>query len=170
MSVALQPLVERLKAALVNPGSTSGLFDFTDPREDDWVIALGNAFWQARMWRFFADWRLNSTWDAIIPVVEDGEEFPEDLQHLVVLIAALTALENKLPEMNSKFSSKSGEEEFSVENSATLLSNLFKARRQDLEDLKADLVQSPLTVARNVGVIDMVVERADTWYETWIAA
>lgn len=170
MAVPLLPLVDRLKASLVNPGTTDSPFVFGAAQEDDWVGALANAFWQARMWRFFTDWRLNPSANAIIPGVEDGDEFPEELQQIIVLTAALTALENQLGTATTKFAVESGEEKFSTESSSNLLVALLKARRSDLEKLRDDLVSSPTTVARGIGVIDMALERAQGCFDVWLAA
>lgn len=169
MAVALDLLVPRLTATLVPPGSEAGLFPTDDDSVESWVPVLANAFWMCRLHRFFTAWRLNVAGDTIQPVASGGADMPGEYQQLIVLSAAVATLEVKLLEFNTKFRAKSGEEEFEAEKAASLLVELIRGWRRQLEDIREDLVTRE-DCRTNVAVIDLVVERLDRCYPTWVGA
>lgn len=167
MAVATAPLVLRLVAAMNPPGTTTPQFADAEDEEDNWLLVLANAFWMARLKGFFTDYRLSTDYAQILTVV-GTDDMPDELQQLIILVASIEALRARLLETNSVFRVKSGEEEFEVQTSATLLNALLASRLKDLDDLHEHLV-TDARAATNVGLIDLVLERND-YSSAWVGA
>lgn len=150
----LNDLVSSLKAS-VNPPGTD-YFDATNPQ---WVAALGNAFWWARLQGYFTAYRLNADGDQIVPAVSgDGTpELPRELQQIIVLVAAMNTLESKVLSFATKKRVKAGPVESETQQDARPLLLLLQQRRQELEDIRVLLLGSRYhTMA---GIVDLAIER-----------
>jgi hypothetical protein len=160
MSVALVDLVPRLEASLTVPGAPA-LFSFTSAEEDGWVGALAGAFWNARLAGLFTTYIVDVGGDAISNVDPTGDEFPVELHQVVVLFAALNAIEMRFAGF-ADTRAKSGEEEFEQKRPVSLLNALLAARRKELEEIKEDLLDDvPGPSSTAVAFIDLALARHD---------
>lgn len=151
MAVDLSDLVESLKLEVNPPGQNL----FPDANDTEWAGRLANAFWNARIDGFLAGF-----------VEEDGELFPtsgdadmgRDLQQVIVFIAAMTAIMQRIREFNTAFRAKSGPVEFEQERSA----NALRDQAQWLRD-RYNLILRRLSDLGTVPdyVIDAVAARGD---------
>lgn len=134
MAVELSLLVGRLQASLNAPGES--FFTFTP---DQGVQALANGFWWARLRGFFPNYRVTADGSQIVPV--DGDDDLSDVeQQVVVCWTALVCLENKLAGLTLSEKYTAGPVSSSEERSSTLLRDLVRARRAELETLKEELI------------------------------
>lgn len=155
MSVALSTLISRVKNSVNAPGGS-----FIVAEDTDWISALGNAFWAIRIKGFFTEYRLSED-EQSIETIEGSDEMPGEVQQLIVLQAAIAALEGKFAELNTKFRTKSGEEEFETGKTASLLQDILKARRLELAALHDQIVSDP-ALARFSYAVDLVTVRLET--------
>lgn len=155
MAVALDLLLDSLKASLNVPGEASPMFNIDD-NEDEWITALANGFWQARARGFYTAYRINAAGDSIVNVA-GGDDMAREDQQVIVIQTALMAIDNKLLTLFTKTRDKAGPTETERERSSTLLKQLMLDRRTELEDIrKAVVLSGGATTAR---VIDSVLER-----------
>ncbi len=152
MAVALEDLAPRLDATL-NPPGGGGLFVATT---EQYTASLANAFWYAKLWGLFAGYRANSS-NEIVPV-DGGDDLSEDLWQMIVLFAALTALEARIAGLLTYVRSKAGPVESEKRRSAEVLVQLLKAKRAELEDIRDDLAGADQTT---VSFIDGVLARTN---------
>lgn len=155
MSVALSTLIPRVKASVNAPGGS-----FITAEDADWIAALGNAFWAIRIKGFFTEYRLSDN-DQAIETIEGDDDMPGEVQQLVVLQCAIAALEGKFAELNTKFRAKDGDSEFETGKTASLLTDILKARRLELAALHEQLVSSP-ALARYSYACDLVTVRLNS--------
>lgn len=155
MSVALASLIDRVRNSVNAPGGS-----FITADDPDWVAALGNGFWSIRIKGYFTEYRLSEDEQSIETIVGD-EDMPGELRQLVVLQTAISALEGKFAELNTKFRAKSGEEEYETGKTASLLQDILKARRAELAALHEQIVSDP-GLARYSYVCDLVSVRLNT--------
>lgn len=151
MAVALADLLPALDASLNDPGSDAPFF-VIQTKETQWVNALANAFWWAWMRGFFAGHKVDVAGETIVPVDGDGDDLSRGMQQVVVLFAALKAIEAKLLALPTGKRNKAGPVETETQRSAQLLRFLYEQRRQELEDIKDELADGG--DATGVAVID----------------
>lgn len=153
MAVQLDSLVGRLRASLNAPGEE--FFAFTDTEGID---QLANGFWWARMRGFFTEHRVSGT---EIIALNGADELSDVEQQVVVCWTAMVCLENKLAGLVlSETYRAPGGLEASEERSSTLLRDLHKARRAEMDELKDQLAGSGRTTA--VAFIDAVCARSNS--------
>jgi len=167
MAVPTEPLVRRLVASVVPPGATTAMFPSVDDDEDGWRLVLANAFWSARLQSYFTEYRLSAEYDEILTVVGD-DDMPDELQQLIVKVAAVEVVLAKMLEVQTKFRAKSGDNEFETEQSATVLKAILDALRADLAALKDQLVNDT-RFTTSIGLVDMAVARSVPG-STWVGA
>lgn len=155
MSIELSDLITRLRVSVDAPGEASSIGD------EEAIARLGTAFWSIRVKGFFTDYRLTVEEDAIVPVTDGADDMPGELQQLVVIQAAITALEGKFSSIDTKFRAKDGETEFETGKTASLLQELLKGRRAELEALYQQIVATP-ALATNVYAVDLLRVRLDS--------
>lgn len=155
MAVDLADLVEVLKVEVNPPGENL----FPTCTDDEWVVRLSSAFWNARIDGFLSGY-----------VEEDGEVFPtsgdvdmpRDLQQVIVFLAALNALSGRLRELQTMFRAKAGPAEFEVQRSANVLKDqgtMLYERYKIILSRLSDVGQVPDYV------IDAVGARLSTTYD-----
>lgn len=155
MAVDLADLVPRLKASLTAPGSPSP-FVFTDGAIDEWILALENAFWQARLGGMFTQFRVED--GEVLPLVTGDDDLSEELHQVIVVYAAMTALEARLMAMaDTRY--QAGPMEVETRRSATLLNALLARRREDLVKIRDELTET--APGTSVAFIDLVIARHD---------
>lgn len=168
MAVDLADLVPRLKASLTVPGSPS-LFVFTDENEEDWAGHLVNAFWQARLANLFADYRVVPDTREVEPIDVTGDDLPVEVHQIIVLFAALIAIEARFMALTStRF--RSGDNEAEVQRPLQLLKALLDHKRAELDDIKDGVLNGGHT-STTASFIDMVAVRHDqieAGYAAWI--
>lgn len=166
MAVAIFTLADKLKHAVNVPGSE---FIDTSGNDEAWESIVAQAFWYARLKRFFTDYRLSADESMIVTVEPAVDDMPGELQQLVVMMATLVVIESKMLELETKFRAKSGDDEFEIQRSAQVLAELLKAKRKELAELREDMVTTP-GIATQVGIIDLALHKASCMDTTWIAA
>lgn len=165
MAVLIEKLVDRFRNSVNAPGQS-----FVGGTDDQVVAALANAFWTARTRGLFAGYRVNAAGLKIEPV--SGAEDLDDVdQQLVVMFAALLAIEAKLLELTTSTRYKSGEQEYETQRSAQVLLQLLKAKRAELDEIRADIVAGGTAGSTRVHVIDSFTVRADQLADSyaWVA-
>ena len=134
--------------------------------DDDWAVAIANAFWTARLRGFFKSWRVDADNIEIVPVDPGSvEEFDREAGQVIVLFAAMNVLEAKLAGLATKQRAKAGPVESETQRSATLLTELLKARRRELDEIASELSGRGSAL---VAFCDMVADRIDSNGPTWL--
>lgn len=156
MSVPLVDLVPSIRVALNVPGSTTGLFVFDD--EGEWVDALANGFWYAKLRGCFAKYRVTDAKEIVyVPDVDDiTNDLSREEQQVIVLFAALSAIEAQMLSLYTLQRSKAGPVETEKQRSATLLKALLDEKRKELAEVRDDLASQ---VSTTVAVIDTILGR-----------
>jgi len=152
MAVELDELVPYLKASVNPPGQ-----EFIVATDTEWRTAAANAFWWARLRGFFPDYRIDINGELIVNPEDPTDDMPREQQQIVVLAAALNAIEAKLLAMPTNSRARAGPVESETGRSAQVLVELLKGKRKELADIKDEIVASGN--ATGVGVIDAVLSR-----------
>ena len=166
MAVAVADLADKVRFAVNIPGST---FVTTRGNDAHWESIVAQSFWYARLKRFFTDYRLSADETEIVTVEPAEGDMPGELQQIIVMMATLRVIESKMLELETKFRAKSGDDEFEVQRSAQVLAALLKAKRDELAEIREDLVTKP-GIGTQVGIIDLALVKASCMDTTWIAA
>lgn len=151
----LVDLVPRLKSSLTVPGSPA-LFQFTGSETAEWTLSLANAFWTARLAGLFTNYRVDAGGTTVVPIT-GTDELPEEVHQVIVLQAALVAIEMRFATLTST-KSISGDQEFDNTQLATVLTNLLNARRAELAALRDELLTSG-NASNAVAFLDLVAIR-----------
>jgi len=152
MAVELVELIPYLKASVNPPGQ-----EFIVATDAEWLTAAANAFWWARLRGFFPEYRIDVDGELIVAIDDADEDMSRDLQQIIILAAALNAIEAKLLAMPTGVRAKAGPVESEVTRSASLLIELLKGKRKELADIKVEIIASGNATC--VGVIDAVLSR-----------
>lgn len=183
--VDLSELIEALKAR-VNP---PGINLYPSSTDDDWVIRLTDAFWDARLKGVTALANFEENAGArggpttysegiITPLgAEEGYDDPsgwsstDDLsreaQQIVVLFAAWRITLAKMQEVKTQFKSKAGPVEYERQQSATLLKAVLDALKAEIDALSDDLTGG----SGGDAVFDALINREWSMYDseiTWV--
>lgn len=126
--VDLSDYVDVLKGQVNPPGTDL----FPDAQEDDWVIRLVGAFWNARIQGITSldPWTCDEE-GIVTPQSTGGVDIPRDLIQLVVVWAAFKAVENQLRDLNSVLSVKAGPIEFEQQKSAQTMAGLLQSLKDE---------------------------------------
>lgn len=152
MAVELAELVPYLKASVNPPGQ-----EFIVATDAEWLTAAANAFWWARLRGFFPEYRIDVDGELIVNTYDNTLDMPREVQHIIVLAAALNAIEAKLLSMPTGVRSKAGPVESEVTRAASVLVELLRGKRKELADIKTQIIDT--ANATTVGVIDAVLSR-----------
>lgn len=138
MAVDLTDLVEYLRAA-------TGKQDAATPTDDQLLMDLRNAFWDARLDLGFKRGPLGGyrEEDGEIFTVQDGEpDLDRSLQQLVVVWAAINRVVHEIKDMQTLFRAKAGPTEYETQRSAQslvgVLRHLTDRRKELVDDLGAN--------------------------------
>lgn len=149
MSVDLGDLIEAIKSEVSPPGTDL----FPNATEDEWIINLQNAFWEAKLFDFFGNFYEA---DGLIQPNAGSTDMDRTQQQLIVLFAGARILRNELRNINTTFKSKAGPVEFETQKSANLLRDL-------LNDVRSKIMwQLQAVGSTNTFYIDSVTGRADS--------
>jgi hypothetical protein len=151
MSVDLADLIPSLKVQINPPGSD--LFPTTTNNE--WVLRLENAFWNARLDGLFGAYA--ATDGEIAPIDPNAVDLGRDAQQLVILYAGLDIVTNELRNLSSSFSAKAGPVEYSTQRSAQLLRDVLNSITLRIKNIIGNLT----TYASPTVSFDAIIERTD---------
>lgn len=159
MAVELVELVELLRANLNVPGTARPMFNFDD--EAPWVNALAAGFWMAknrgRAVSLWTNYRVNVDADQIVNIVDASIELDPEDQYIVVLQAAMTAIETLLLSLPTHIKNVAGPTSTELERSSNVLRQLLLDKRQELEDsLKATTGGSTVRAY----IVDAIITRS----------
>lgn len=119
MAIDLADLVESIEREVNSPGNDA----FPDAVEDDWVGHLRDAFWEAKLFGFFASFTESD--GLISPISPTGDDMDRQNQQLVVLFAAVRIIRNEMKNTSTMFRAKAGPVEFETQSSANLLRDVL---------------------------------------------
>lgn len=161
MAVDLVDLMDTLQPKLNTPGTARPLFDFSN--EDLWVNALASAFWtvksKGRAVNLFAPYRINVDGDKIVNFVDGTVDMDREDQELIVLQAALTAVQTTLLALPTHTLDRAGPVETERERSSTVLRQLLEDKKEELLGALAELGAGGTAGTRAV-VIDAILTRS----------
>lgn len=126
-----------LKGSLNSPGSV-----YFTAEDAEWRIALGNAFWWARLRGYFPRYRVSADGTEIVNIDDEDVELDPQLQFVIVLMATLNALEARLASTATNRRAKAGPVESEVSQLASVLVELIRQRRRELETIRDEIVAS----------------------------
>ncbi len=111
--------------------------------DDQWVLALANAFWEAYLNGHFRGYREA---DGLIePRTVGDPDLERDQVQLIIIYARYVEVRSELLRLKTKLRVKSGPTEYESERSANVLSALLKELAQEMKDLKDDLLNRGVT-------------------------
>jgi hypothetical protein len=157
VAVALADLLDSLQASLNVPGDSAPMFDFSD--DETWIAALANGFWFARIRGFYTSYRVNTDGDQIVNITDASIDLPREDQQIIVIYAAMTAIENKILNLFTMTHDKAGPVETERQRSSSLLKEMLQQRRKELEDIRDQVVLAAGAGIR-VQLVDAVLARS----------
>lgn len=134
MAIDLSDLIPAVEAEASPPGTNL----FPDAIDDEWLLRLENAFWEAKLFGF-AQLDNYTESDGIVQPVTGTTDLPREEQQLVVLFAAVNVVRMSMSNTGTAFHAKAGPVEFSTQNSATLLNSVLAGLQKKIDFLYATL-------------------------------
>lgn len=132
MAVEVADLVDLLKANVNPPGANL----FPDATGSDWQNNLRNGFWAATLDGLISGY---TEAEGVITPTTATDEFPQDLQQLIMLYAAVTIVRNYLMNLPTVFRAQAGPTEFEQQQAPlvlkAILDELIRKRTYLLERL-----------------------------------
>jgi hypothetical protein len=119
MAVDLSDLVENLKREVNAPG----LDQFPDATDAQYLGNLQDGFWEAYLDGAITGYTES---DGIVTMTSATEDFPRDLQQLVIFYAGARILRNQLRDIKTMFKAVAGPVSFENQQSASLLVAILK--------------------------------------------
>lgn len=152
MAVDIEDLIIELQGEVNPPGQNN----FSTAVDDEWITNLRNAFWEARVFGFWANY---TEAEGFIAPITGTEDLGRDQQQLIVLFAAARIIRNVLMNTPTEFRAEAGPVNFETQNSATLLVAILKDIRS-----KVDLAMAAIGSITNTTVtyIDSIIGRQDS--------
>lgn len=185
MAVDCGNLVDALKGR-VNP---PGVDLYPNSTDDDWIIRLTDAFWDARLKGVTALSNFEENAAArggpsafgegiITPIAavegyddpngwSSTEDMARETQQIIVLFAAWRITLAKMQEVKTKFKSKAGPVEYERQQSATLLKAVLDALKAEIDELSDSLTGG----TGGDAVFDALINREWAMYDseiTWV--
>lgn len=134
-----EQFIDSLKREVVPLGTTM----FADVEEDTWIGYLTDAFWEARLDGFMADYVAED--DGSVTHQDGGPDLDRRFIALIVLYAGIRVLRNRILNMNTGFRAKAGPVEFEQQNSATMLAEMLKQLRATKDRILEELDEAEVT-------------------------
>lgn len=135
MAIDLSDLIDAVKAEANPPGSDL----FAGATDDDWLLRLENAFWEAKLFGFTQLANYTVSDDGIISPLSGTDDLPREEVQLIILFAAVNVVRMSLSNTGTAFSAKAGPVEFSTQNSATLLNAVLAGLQRKIDFLYGTL-------------------------------
>lgn len=149
----LDDLVPALRLSVNGPGGTLVAAD-----DSDWVEALINAFWTARLRGYFKDYRVDG--DQIVNINDPDVEMPREVAQVIVVYAAVTVIEAKILSLPTSTRAKAGPAETETQRAASVLVELLRQKRAELEQIRDETVATDPAVA---SFADLALVRLPHW-------
>ncbi len=151
---------DTLIASLIREVNTPGQQLFNTATDDDWAGNLEDAFWEAKLYGFFAGYTEANL--IITPINAGDPDLGRDFQELIVLFAGARIIRNELKNTNTKFHVEAGSAVFDTENSANLLIACLKDIRS-----KVDLAMAAIGTINSttVAYVDSLIGREQSLAE-----
>lgn len=146
MAVELVDYVDSLRREITPLGTTM----FAGVTEDQLLGFLSDAFWEARLDGFMANYVADE--DGVVTNEGSGGDLDRRYVALVVLYAGIKILRNRILNMNTGFRAKAGPVEFEQQNSATMLAEMLKQLRATKDRILQELDE--VTDATDVLALD----------------
>ena len=147
MATPVSDLRDALKREINVPGIES-LPDLTNSQLDGYIK---DGFWEARLFGMLSDYTQTDGTEFATPLgdvikrTSDDGDLPQDLQMLVVLMAAIRLLRAKILNLSVNFRAQGGPVEYEQQASATVLKSLLQVmegRIQQVKELYSDKLGS----------------------------
>lgn len=140
MSVDLSKFTAQVQTEVSPPGSNL----FGDATDNDWLNALINGFWNARLDGFMHPWTENIDGDSvgiIDPNQAGGRDLPREFVQLIIFYAALTSIRGLMTNIKTQFKAQAGSVSVEQQQSANILRDVYADlvnRRQELYRVLSD--------------------------------
>lgn len=125
MAFDLNDVVPTLQRKVSIPGSNL----FPTMVDDDYLGYLEDAFWDARMSGFMAEWTLVD--DTVEPQQVGGADITRDIVSVIILWAAINIVTNELKSGSTQFKAVAGPVSFEQQNSAQVLRDLLSELKDE---------------------------------------
>lgn len=162
MAVDISELIDPLKARVNPPGADL----FPNATDDDWILRLTNAFWDARL-NGITSFMVFTEADGSITPLEDGDDdMSRTLQQLIVVYAAWRVVLAKYTDIKTQFRAKAGPVEYEKQQSATVLKAVLDALRTEIDQINDNLSEYG---GSDAIVFDALIERETsmTYGDVW---
>jgi hypothetical protein len=153
MAVDLGDLTDNLIAEVNAPGEDV----FASAVEDDYLLRLQNAFWEATLDGIISGY---TETDGVITPDSGTTDISRELQQLVIFYAGISIVRNHLRNLNTVFRAKAGPVEFETQNAATVLRDLL-AELQKKRAIVLDRLSE--TYSTDTYYIDAVAARDESF-------
>jgi hypothetical protein len=151
--VLISDLVPFAINAVNGPGGTMFSTD-----TDEWAVSIANAFWYARLRGFFQHFAVDAANTEITHLTDTNIEFDRADAQLVVRFAVINAIEAKILSLPTGKRVKAGPVESETQRAASVLVELLKQNRKELEEIRDQIIgQTPMLA----GFVDLVLVRQE---------
>lgn len=168
MAVDLSDLIPSLTREVQPPGSDV----FPSAVDDDWLGQLEDAFWEAKLFGFFAGYTES---DGLVTPITGTTDLERQWQQLIVIFGGIRVVRMQLANLGTSIRAKAGPVEFEQSQSANVLSAILKQLNDRLGVLIVNLPGS-LSATQDY-YINSIFERQNSyvygdefWYGSSYAA
>ena len=137
-AVDLEDLIDDMKAELSVPGTTT----YANSTDAQWVSQLRIAFWEVVLDQIISGY---TETDGIVTPVSGDTALARELQQVIIFYAGLKVVRNRLMDLKTSFRAKAGQAEYETQQSAQVLSALYKGLLQKRDDWVSYLGASGFT-------------------------
>jgi hypothetical protein len=162
VSVDLGELIEPLRGRVNPPGTDL----FPSATDDDWLVRLTNAFWDARLNGISSFMPFTESGGAISPLEDGDDDMSRTLQQLIVVYAAWRVVLARYTDIKTQFRAKAGPVEYEKQQSATVLKAVLDALRSEIDEINDNLSEYG---GSDAVVFDALIERETsmTYGDVW---
>lgn len=165
-SVDLEDLIPDLKIELQTPGATT----YDSVSNEEWVVRLRNAFWDAHVNGFMSGFTES---EGLVSTLNNpsAAAMTRDQQHLIILHAGMAVIRSELRQLNTRASYEAGPVKYETEKSAQVLKGLLDDMTQRLNYLLNRLADTGQT--SDVYYIDAYMSRQvaiNSGLATWVSS
>lgn len=151
MSVDLSDLIPNLKVQVNPPGQDL----FSTTTNNEWVMRMENAFWNARLDGLFGAYKAAD--GEVVPLDPNAPDIGRDGLQLVILYAAMDIVVTEMRNLQSSFKAKAGPVEYEQQRSAVLLKGVLDTLNARIKAIIFLLT----TYASPTISFDAIIERTD---------
>lgn len=121
-SVDMTELIPSLESLLTVPGATS---PYAAASEVEWTNKIVNAFWRGVIEGVIENYTIDE--DGVVSPSSGSTTFPQSLQYVVVIYAAMNVIEAQLLQLKTVFRAKAGPLEYETQQASQVLTGLLKS-------------------------------------------